>query len=211
MKVLKPGAPGVVLLAALLALASPTAFSASVTQQNLVDLVQHADEIVVGTIQDVTDGFTGAGVPYTEITLAVSDVLRGKKVGSYTFRQFGLTEPREIDGRLYLGTSPEGWPHWQKNESVLLFLGPAARLTGLRTTVGLGQGKLQLVNGAFHNAAGNAGLFRDVSIKATGLSPAQQDMLASDGKPAPSAALLDLVRRAVNENWIATGVMNHAK
>lgn len=195
----------------LLALVAQSAFAASVRHQNLVDLVGQSQEIMVGTVKSVTDGFNTEGVPYTEVTLRVSDKIRGSQGEDFTFRQFGLLEPRKIDGRTYLGVTPDGWPTWRRDETVMLFLSQKARLTGLQTTVGLGQGKLRMVNGRLANEAGNEGLFRGVKVTAKGLSGAQKSMLSADGQPVDPAAFISLVRRAVDENWIAKGVLRREK
>jgi hypothetical protein len=176
-----------------------------------VDLIGQSEEIMFGTVRSVSDGFTGEGVPYTEVTVQVADKIRGQRAETFTFRQFGLLEPRKINGRTYLGVTPEGWPTWRRDETVLLFVGKPARLTGLRTTVGLGQGKLRMVDGRLRNEADNAGLFARMTVTAPGLSRAQRAMLASNGSPVESAAFIELVRRAVKENWIGKGVMRHAK
>jgi hypothetical protein len=183
--------------------------AASVIQSNLADLIEQSDRILVGTVADVTDGFTDANVPYTEVTINVTDSVRGDNGRTYTFRQFGLKEPREIDGRTYLVTTPNGWPTWSEQETVMLFLNPPARYTGLQTTVGLDQGKLRLHDGRLSNAARNQGLFRDVRVTAGGLSEAQREMLASDGGAVDFSPFISLVRRAVDENWIENGVMRH--
>lgn len=188
-----------------------TAQAASVTQANLVDLIRESDRILVGTVTHVSDGFTDANVPYTEVTVQVSETLRGSEKASYTFRQFGLKEPREIGGRTYLGVSPEGWPSWNERESVMLFMSQPARLTGLQTTVGLQQGKLQMQNGRLANAAGNSGLFRNVEVTASGLSKAQLQMLESDGAAVDVKPFVSLVRRAVDENWIENGALRNEK
>ena len=185
------------------------AHASSVTQSSLVDLISESDRILVGTVTQVSDGFTEKNVPFTEVTITVSESLRGDAVPSYTFRQFGLKEPREIDGRTYLGVSPEGWPTWNERESVMLFLTPPARLTGLQTTVGLGQGKLSLRNGQLASSARNMGLFRDIEITASGLSRAQLEMLETDGKAVDANPFISLVRRAVDENWIENGAMRN--
>jgi len=198
-------------LALALAVASQPALAVSVKQQNLYDLVGQSDQIIIGTIKSVTDGFTDDGVPYTEVTLIVREKLRGTKSESYTFRQFGLLSPREIDGRTYLGVTPEGWPRWNEKETVLLFLGKQARLTGLQTTVGLGQGKLRLQDGQLASETRNAGLFEGVQISANGLSSSQVAMLKTSSSPVDAGSFIELVRRAVNENWIETGVMKNAQ
>jgi len=197
------------LIALALAVVSQGAFAASVAQQNLVDLIEQSDSIVVGTVKSVTDGFTDNGVPYTEVTLEVSDSIRGNTQDSYTFRQFGLKETREIDGRTYLGTTPDGWPTWAERERVVVFMNPPARLTGLQTTVGLNQGKLRWVDGKLSNSSNNAGLFNKVKIDAPGLSQSQQAMINSESTAVDANSFVSLVRRAVNENWVANGVMRH--
>ena len=41
------------------------------------------------------------------------EALKGSVGTTYTFRQFGLTAPRELpDGTTYLGVSPDGWPRF---------------------------------------------------------------------------------------------------
>ncbi len=203
-----------VLLAIALGAAGQSAFAASVLQQNLVDLIEESNAIMVGTVNKVTDGFTDQGVPYTEVTLKVSESILGAKDQSntYTFRQFGLLKPREIGGRTYLGTTPEGWPNWSKREHVLVFMSTPARLTGLQTTVGLNQGKLQWSDGRLMNSENNVGMFSNMKITATDLSKEQTAMLgAQQGKAISAEPFVALVRRAVKEDWIARGVMRHEK
>lgn len=197
------------MLSLALAIASQAVFAVSVKQQNLIDLIGQSSQIVVGTIKSVTDGFSSDGVPYTEVTLNVREQIRGKKNETYTFRQFGLLAPRKIDGRTYLGVTPEGWPHWSEKETVMLFLSGQARLTGLQTTVGLGQGKLRMQQGKLSSETKNAGLFTGVQLNATGLNQAQTEMLKTDGLPVDANSFIELVRRAVNENWIEKGVMKN--
>lgn len=192
-----------------LALFSSVTQAASTMQSNLVDLIQHANRIVVGTVESTTDGFDKNNVPYTEITLRVSDSIRGEKAETMTFRQFGLLEPREINGRTYLGTSPDGWPKWNERERVMIFLGPPARLTGLQTTIGLQQGKMRMMNGQLSNASRNAGLFDNMAVEARGLSKEQQAMLSTDGVAVDANLFISLVRRAVDEDWVQKGVMHH--
>lgn len=198
------------LAGALLLLMAPMVRATTVLPLNLADLVKHSDAIVIGTVEKVTDGFDERHVPYTEVTLRVSDRLRGPAGDTLRFRQFGLTAPRTIGGRTYLGVSPDGWPTWQERERVMVFLGRPGKQTGLRTTVGLGQGKMQLRDGTLANAAQNAGLFKDLRVTARDLSAEQRAMLKTERKPVDTAAFVSLVRRAVNENWIGTGAMRHA-
>jgi len=198
---------GGLLLMALLV--STAAQAATVMRHNLVDLIRHSDQIVVGTVESINDGIDQNNVPYTEVTLRVSDSIRGKSGETVTFRQFGLASPREIDGRTYLGASPEGWPTWSERERVMVFLGPPARLTGLQTTIGLQQGKLRFAEGQLANGAGNVGLFDGMKVDARGLSREQAAMLSTDGQAVDAQPFISLVRRAVDENWIESGVMHN--
>jgi hypothetical protein len=195
---------------AFVAILAPLAGATTMRPQNLADLVAFSDTIVIGTVEKVTDGFDERGIPYTEVTLRVGESLRGATSGTLRFRQFGLMRPRTVDGRLYLGVSPDGWPSWQERERVMAFLGRPAKYTGLRTTVGLAQGKLRVHDGKLANSSQNAGLFKDLRVTAPGLSPSQQAMLRGERKPVEADAFVSLVRRAVNENWIAKGTMRHA-
>ena len=197
------------LLFAVLALAGQVSQAASVKSQNLVDLIQLSDRIVIGTVEAVTDGFDQNNVPYTEVTLRVSQSIRGEEAQTLSFRQFGLMQPREIDGRTYLGVTPDGWPTWNERERVMVFLSRPAHLTGLQTTVGLGQGKLQMNDGRLLNGARNVGMFKRMQVSASGLTNDQIAMLESDGAAVDANPFIGLVRRAVDENWIESGVMRH--
>lgn len=101
--------PGLLALALLFIPLVATA--TSMRPQNVVDLVELSERIIVGNVVDLRDGFDAQGVPYTEITLRVTDSIRGANGSTYTFRQFGLLEPRTLpDGRMSLAVSPDGWP-----------------------------------------------------------------------------------------------------
>jgi hypothetical protein len=193
----------------LVALAGQPATAATVKSQNLVDLIQHSDRIIIGTVVTVIDGFDDNDVPFTEVTLRVAESIRGDEAETVTFRQFGLQAPRQINGKTYLGVTPQGWPTWNEQERVMLFLHRPAQLTGLQTTVGLGQGKLQMLDGQLSNGAGNVGLFQNMKVEARGLSGAQLAMLDTDGEAIDANPFISLVRRAVQESWVEKGVLHH--
>ena len=198
------------LLAATLA-AAPS-FATSVRPMNVVDLLEHSDTIVAGFVEKVTDGLDANGVPYTEVTLKVTDSIRGTQGERHTFRQFGLIRPRvQRDGRTYLAGSPEGWPTWHVGESAVLFLYPKARQTGLQTTVGLGYGKLSVGNGVALNAYGNAGLFRDVKVGRGVLNDSEREMFKSARGAVDEGVLRGMLRRAVKEQWIEKGRIVNAQ
>lgn len=214
----RPGtfAPRFVALAMVVAcaFAGTQAMAASAKRVNLVDLIQHADTIVAGRVAHVTDGFDDNGIPYTEVTLTVAKKIRGQNVtDSFTFRQFGLLKPRTMpSGKVAMATVPDGWASFRKGEDVTIFLYAPARLTGLRATVGLNQGKLAVVNGKIKRNEFNASLFDDLSFD-PGLLTGSEQTLISKGKAKKDLEIdqfLSLVRRAVDEDWVGNGRMRHA-
>lgn len=180
-------------------------------RQNLTDLIQHADLIVHGTVVSVTDGFDN-GVPFTEVKVGVKETLRGSADSVYTFRQFGLLAPRRMaNGLVNYMVTPVEWATYRPREEVLLFLYKPARMTGLRTTVGLGQGKFTIEAGTIVSQVANRGLFEGVEVETTLLNKADRQMLEAQGGPVSAAAFLSFVRRAVKDQWVETRKMSHAK
>lgn len=153
-------------LCVLALLAIPLAASAtSMRAQNIVDLVDLSDRIMVGRVIDLRDGFDAQGVPYTEVTISVAESIRGNNGTTYTFRQFGLIEPKTLaDGRTSLAVSPDGWPRFRADEDVMVFMYKPASATGLQTTVGLLQGKFSIVDGKVVNGVDNLNVFHQVAV-----------------------------------------------
>ena len=187
---------------------APAAFAAKLKPQNLTQLITESESIVAGTVKSVTDGIDANGIPYTEVTLSVSSSAKGsiQDDTEHTFRQFGLLKPRTLEnGRTLLAVSPEGFARWVEGESVVAFLYKPASRTGLQTTAGLAQGKLDMVNGNLVNAFGNAGLFEGVEIDAE-LTSAESNLLTTPGA-VDAQIFMNLVHRAVAEQWIENGEM----
>ena len=187
--------------------------AATVKETNLVDLIQHADTIIAGRVDTVSDGFDSNGVPYTEVTLKVAEKIRGRLVeDTFTFRQFGLLEPRTLpSGKTFLATVPDGWSRFREGEDVTLFLYAPAKATGLQTTVGLKQGKLTVINGKIKRNEHNATLFDNLTF-APSLLDKNERALVAKGKAKKDLEVdqfLNLVRRAVDEDWIGNGRMKH--
>ena len=210
LRIARPFSLAAAVLATALALLPATAAQATkLRPQNLTQLITDSQMIVAGKVVRVTDGVTASGLPYTEITLSVSDSAKGQLRGgaNYKFRQFGLVAPRKMpNGGMLLAVSPEGFPRWQEGERVIAFLHKPAGKTGLQTTAGLAQGKLTLLDGRVFNEFNNLGLFDGVKINDALLSKNERAMLASKG-PVDAATFVGLVGRAVSENWITTGEM----
>jgi hypothetical protein len=197
------------MLAAIVMALAPVAQATKLRPQNLTQLIAESDSIIAGVVRSVTDGIDEKGVPYTEVTILVSDAAKGsmQKDAEYTFRQFGLLKPRTMpNGHQYIAISPAGFPRWQRGESVVAFLYKPAAHTGLQTTAGMAQGKLTLNNGLLVNEFGNAGLFDGVEIDPRRLTAADQEMLNSSGA-VDAATFMSLIGRAVDGRWVETGEM----
>jgi hypothetical protein len=197
------------LIVTLLLLAAGPAHATQLVRQNLTQLISGSETIISGQVTKVADGFTANGIPFTEVTIAVSGAAKGAnpQQSTYTFRQFGLHTPRTLDdGTRYLGVSPEGFARWHEGEVVVAFLHRPASITGLQTTAGLAQGKFALRDGKFVNQFENRGLFDGVQVDVADLTDAQHNIL-TEGGPADAGAFMELIRRAVAEQWIEQGEM----
>jgi hypothetical protein len=186
------------------------AHAKNMKKQNLVELMTHTDSILIGTVSNRTEGFF-QGLPYTEITLDVGQSLKGNHGPSYTFRQFGLIEPKSMgDGRVNLMVTPAGWPTYVMGEQVMLFLHKPASETGFQTTAGLTQGKFTIKGKQIANDTSNDSLFAGVKINGK-LTTTQQDLVNQPGGAYETEAFLSLVKTAVEQNWIENGVMTNEK
>ena len=187
-----------------------TVFAKSIGKQNLLDLMSHSESILVGTVSELSDGFH-RGLPYTEVTVTVGQSLKGDHGKTYSFRQFGLTEPKAMgDGRVNLMVTPAGWPTWVEGEQVLLFLHAPASETGFRTTAGLDQGKFAIRGNRIANSLDNEALFSGLAFNGK-LTPGQSDLVKQPGGAYAAQEFLSLVRTIVEEQWIENGVMIHEK
>ena len=165
---------------AILALSANVAFAKNIKKQNLLELMNHTDSILVGTVTKKTDGFH-KGLPFTEITIKVGQSVKGDHGENYTFRQFGLIEPKSMgDGRVNLMVTPAGWPTYTKGEQVMLFLHKAASETGFQTTAGLTQGKFTVRGDRVANGIDNDALFAGLHVNSK-LTPTQEDLVNQAG------------------------------
>lgn len=191
------------------ALAWPAA-ALQLAPANLTRLIGQSELIVSGKVQSVTDGIDAKGVPYTEVTILVGSSAKRKLAArsEFKFRQYGLLTSRKLpDGRFLVAKAPEGFPVWHRDEQIVAFLRKPASKTGLRSTVGLGQGKFTSTSGRLVNEQHNHGLFKGVQFNAGVLTPAESALLASPAGAVDAAALMALVNRAAAGNWIEKGVM----
>jgi hypothetical protein len=197
---------GLIVLAALGAATGSThAMTLTTGDANIVELLAQSNDIVVGKIEAVTDGIDDHGVPYTEVTLEISESIRGNRAGAYKFRQFGLLAPRlTADGRRKMMASPTGFPKYTRGEEVALFLRPSAAWTGFRMPAGVTGGKFTIDAGRVENGRGNAGLFENVDVDRGVVTERDKRLLATASGPLNPDAFLSFVRRAVREHWTET-------
>lgn len=185
--------------------------ASTVQKQNVVDLIDLAEYIIVGRVVSVTDGIV-QGIPYTEVTVEVGEAIRGEPGASYTFRQFGLMSPREMpNGTTNISLTPDGWATYAENEEVVLFLYYEGELTGLRTTVGLFQGKFDVTNGMVLNEVQNLGLFDGVEAELGLLTEKEQSMIEQPMGAISAETFIPFVSRAVEEQWVEEGRLSHAE
>jgi hypothetical protein len=110
------------------------------------------------------------------------------------------------NGRVNLMVTPAGWPTYVEGEQVMLFLHKPASQTGFQTTAGLDQGKFSIRGSQVANGLGNDALFAGVTISAS-LPRQQRDLVNQAGGAYQAEAFFALVRQAVEQQWIETGVM----
>jgi hypothetical protein len=198
--------PGVFILAAM----SVAPLQASqLVPQNLKQMIHAADVIVTGEVTKIADGVDN-GIPFTEVTMKVnSSIKRDMAVGSsYTFRQYGLLKPRKLkDGRFLLTSKIEGMATWTVGEKATTFMNKPVSRSGMRTPVGMAQGKFTYSGTQAANSFDNRSLFRGMSVDPSVLNAKESAMLAKPAGPVEGEVLINFVRRAVTEQWIEKGLM----
>jgi len=204
------GSVGLVVFAvAIAAIGVSEAMTLSADNANIVELLSQSNDIVVGKVEAVTDGIGERGIPYTEVTLKISESIRGDRSGIYKFRQFGLLAPRLTeDGKRKLMPSPTGFPTYTPGEDVALFLRPSAAWTGFRMPAGVTGGKFTIAAGRMENGMENAGLFHNVQVDRGVVTERDKRLLATASGPLNPDAFLSFVRRAVRERWTETERMS---
>lgn len=177
------------------------AHGSTVEKMNISDLIGNGDLIIVATVVNMSDGFDGSGIPYTDITVQVHETLQGNANGMYTFRQFGLLAPRDMgNGRTFVGVSPDGFPKFAVGQEVVLFLYAETSL-GFQSTAGLLQGKFDVRNGEVANGIDNLDLFKDAVADEAMLDDAEMKMMQQKVGPVHKDTLISFVNKAVANGW----------
>ena len=143
--------------------ASVPSHATSVIPMTVVDLLSHSDAIVAGQVQSVVDGFDACGLPYMEVTIKVSDTIRGQKAETYTFRQLASRSRARRPMATVTSAARQAADLAEERVGDRVHA-LESKSTGFQTTVGLGQGKMSLANGVAMNAYDNGTLFRDVKV-----------------------------------------------
>jgi hypothetical protein len=192
---------------------APGAARATTVRQHLsiVQLLQESEVIVRGRVASVTDGVDRRGIPYTEVTLQISEALKGQPGRTLSFRQFGLLAPKDMgDGRVNLMVTPAAWATFKKGEESIFFLRKPAAWTGLRTTAGLSQGQFRVSGAGVINSADNAGLFEKVVVDAGLLGDTEKRVMGTTRGAVNARGFTSLVKQAVAGKWVENGRMRHA-
>jgi len=198
--------PAAFLLAAAAAVPS---HASQLVSQNLKQLIREADVIVTGEVTRITDGIDN-GMPYTEVAMKVNGSIKRDIAANsnFSFRQYGLLKTRKLkDGRYLLPARIEGMATWTVGEKVTTFMNKPVGKSGMRTPVGLAQGKFTYSGSQVANSFDNRGLFKDVTVAPGVLNARESAMLAKPAGAVEGDVLINLVKRAVKEQWIEKGVM----
>ena len=189
----------VLLVAMSVAIGISSIDASTVAPRNLAEIVGSADDIVVGTVTVVEEGRQG-NLPYVEVEFQVRETIKGVDRQTLTFRQIGVLAPQPAEnGRIFAGITA-GMPRYEVGEKLVLFLGPESA-SGLRTTVGLHQGKFSIRGGSVSNGFGNAGLFVDMPETPGDRTQAETAMLATREGSIAAGTFVNFVRQAVDSGW----------
>jgi hypothetical protein len=194
------------LAVALIAVSGSHVYSTTIVKRNLADLTKMAEVIFIGKMTGASDGLLNGRIPYTEYTFEVLESLKGDLPARsvYRYRQLGLLKPRDMGNGKTLALTAKnigGLPLYKNGETALIFLGKSSLQTGLRTTVGLMQGKFVIENGMAANAINNAGLFEGMNVPQSGtkLSNAEKAMMKQKVGALDAKTLIETVKRAVKD------------
>ena len=194
-----------VLTTMLIVVSASHVYSTTLIKRNLADLTKMAEVIFVGKMVGASDGLLNGSLPYSEFTFEVLESLKGDlpERSSYRYRQLGLLKQRDMGNGKTLtltGKNISGLPLYENGEIVLVFLGKSSPQTGLRTTVGLMQGKFRIENGRAVNAINNAGLFDGMNINSVKLNNAEKALMRQKAGALDSRTLIETVKRAVEND-----------
>ncbi|HPQ80879.1 MAG TPA: hypothetical protein PLZ86_04065 [bacterium] len=168
-----------VFVCAACALAASAAMADSVMPVNAAQMTEKSELVISGRCISSRPEVKN-DINVTTSTFEVLDVVKGKVDGStFTFSQFVF----------------RGAPSYEPGREYILFLTPESKL-GLRSPVGLGQGKFMVLKGMAINERNNRGLFTglpDTKKTMKALSVGGVDPKAASG-PISAKSLVDVVK-----------------
>ena len=186
---------------ALLVLVATYAHSTSVPHRNLAALTNLAEWIFVGKVVSITDNYVEGQFPYIEITFKISKSIKGglEKGTNFSYRQIGLLTPRDAGNGMRIVFAIDGFPQYQIDKEVMVFLYKPSAQTDLSSPVGLLQGKFTIEGAKIFNDINNNNLFANMNIDPAKLSKKELDMLSKTRDPVNTDTFINLVSRAVKE------------
>ncbi len=175
--------------------------STTVPHRNLAALTNMAEWIFVGKVVSLTDNYVAGQLPYIEITFEVSKSIKGglEEGSNFHYRQVGLLEPRDAGNGLRIAFALDGFPQYQVDKEVMVFLYSPSAVTGLTSPVGLLQGKFNIDGAKIFNDINNKKLFANMDVDPGELSGKELDMMSKTQGPANTDTFISLVARAVAE------------
>ncbi len=114
---------------------------------------------------------------------------------------------KTADGRYLLPTKIEGMANWTVGEKVTTFMNKPVSRSGMRTPVGMAQGKFTYSGSQAANSFDNRGLFKGMTVDPSVLNAQRVGNAGQAAGPVEGDVLINLVKRAVKEQWIEKGVM----
>ncbi len=169
----------------LVAACAPAALAAQVQHLDTRELTLGSDDVVIGQVEQLRAHWNATHTKIlTEVTVAVSQTLKGSPADRLTLVQLG----GQVDG---LRTTVEGGPLFTPGEEVLLFVWRDPQ--GRAQVNGLGQGKFEITRDP---DTGRASVQR--ALPGLGVREARSLKLVRAGEPAPRIPLEAMVEAIQN-------------
>ena len=140
--------------------------STTVPHRNLAALTNMAEWIFVGKVVSLIDNYVEGQLPYIEITFEISKSIKGdlQEGQTFSYRQVGLLAPRDAGNGLRIAFALDGFPQYQVDKEVMVFLYSPSAVTGLTSPVGLLQGKFNIDGAKIFNDINNKKLFANMDV-----------------------------------------------
>ncbi len=182
--------------------------STTLLHRTLKALAENAERIFVGKCIAVREGelvFDEGKIYYTEYTFQVTHKIKGNLRETFTFRQYGLSRPRQVGENLMLYNRVPGMPVYEEQQEYFLFLNRDSEL-GLTSPVGLFQGAFRVAVDIYGrkvamNGLENRGLFRDADATRLAKQPlteAESQLIRQVSGPMLLNDLISVVQKVMD-------------